>query len=133
MVARTRNVARAVNKQKEIAKKRQRRKFAVRKHVRGTVECPRMSVHRSCTHVSCQLIDDANGRTLVSASTHDESLRQQIKFGGNCDAAKTVGRAVAERALAAGIKSVRFDRGCYKYHGRVAALAQAAREVGLVF
>jgi large subunit ribosomal protein L18 len=92
-----------------------------------------MCVFRSSGHVACQLIDDASGQTLVSASTRDKTLRDQIKYGGNCDAAKIVGQAVAQKALEAGIKTVRFDRGCYKYHGRVAALADAAREAGLSF
>ena len=92
-----------------------------------------MCVFRSSTHVGCQLIDDITGVTLVSASTRDKELRDQVKYGGNCDAAKIVGQKVAEKALAAGIKAVRFDRGGYKYHGRVAALADAARAAGLSF
>ncbi len=92
-----------------------------------------MCVFRSCGHLACQLIDDTSGQTLVSASTRDQDLREQIKYGGNCDAAKIIGKVVAEKALGAGIKMVRFDRGCYKYHGRVAALADAAREAGLSF
>ena len=122
-----------MNKQKIIAKQKQRRKHSVRKRVTGDAESPRMSVFRSASHIGCQLIDDANGKTLVSASTLDRSVREQIKYGGNCEAAKTVGQIVGQRALEAGIKMVRFDRGCYKYHGRVAALADAAREAGLVF
>jgi large subunit ribosomal protein L18 len=92
-----------------------------------------MCVFRSHQHMACQLIDDTTGRTLVSASTYDKALLGQLKYGGNCEAAKVVGRTVAQRALEAGIKKVRFDRGCYKYHGRVAALADAAREAGLAF
>ncbi|NLX57323.1 MAG: 50S ribosomal protein L18 [Planctomycetaceae bacterium] len=122
-----------MNKQKQIGKQKQRRKFNVRNRVRGDGERPRMSVFRSCAHVACQVIDDATGKTLVSASTRDKELRTQIKYGGNCDAARFIGKVVAERALGAGIKAVRFDRGCHKYHGRVAALADAAREAGLSF
>jgi large subunit ribosomal protein L18 len=122
-----------VNKRQLIAKQKQRRKFSVRNRVRGDADRPRMCVFRSSGHVACQLIDDATGRTLVSASTRDKTLRDQIKYGGNCAAAKIVGQAVAQKALEAGIKTVRFDRGCYKYHGRVAALADAAREAGLSF
>jgi large subunit ribosomal protein L18 len=122
-----------VNKQKAIAKQKQRRKFSVRNRIRGDAQRPRMCVFRSCGHLACQLIDDTSGQTLVSASTRDQGLREQIKYGGNCDAAKIIGKAVAEKALGAGIKMVRFDRGCYKYHGRVAALADAAREAGLSF
>jgi large subunit ribosomal protein L18 len=91
-----------------------------------------MSVHRSLKHISCQLIDDLTGRTLASAGSNDKGLRGQISYGGNCEAAAAVGKAIAEKALEAGIKSVRLDRGHAKYHGRVAALADAAREAGLV-
>ncbi len=122
-----------MNKQKSIGKQRLRRGRHVRNKVRGDDKTPRMSVVRSHTNVSCQLIDDENGVTLVSASSRDKDLRDGIKYGGNVAAAQAVGKAVAERAIAAGIKSVRFDRGHLKYHGRVAALADAAREVGLSF
>jgi large subunit ribosomal protein L18 len=81
--------------------------------------------------MSCQVIDDATGRTLVSASTHDEQLREKIAKKGNKEAAAEVGKAIAQRALAAGVQQVRFDRGHYRYHGRVAALADAARAGGL--
>ena len=81
--------------------------------------------------MSCQVIDDASGRTLVAASTQDEQIRGQIAKKGNKDAAAAVGKAIAQRALAAGVQQVRFDRGHYRYHGRVAALADAAREGGL--
>ncbi len=122
-----------MNKQKTIAQQRQRRKYAVRKRVRGDAQRPRLCVFRSCGHVACQLIDDTTGRTLASASTRDKDLRGQVRYGGNCAAAQAVGKAVAERALGQGITRVRLDRGSYKYHGRVAALADAAREAGLVF
>ena len=90
-----------------------------------------MSVFRSLKHIYVQIIDDASGRTLVSASSNDQQLKGEIGYGGNCDAAKTVGKAIAERALAAGLKQVAFDRAEYKYHGRVAALADASRDAGL--
>jgi len=122
-----------VNKQKLIGKQKQRRKFRVRKRVRGTADSPRLSVFRSDSHIACQLIDDVGGRTIVSASTRDRGMRDQVHYGGNCDAAKVVGQAVARKALEAGIQQVCFDRGAYKYHGRVAALADAAREAGLKF
>jgi large subunit ribosomal protein L18 len=90
-----------------------------------------MCVFRSHQNIACQLIDDVDGKTLVSAGTRDKALRDEFAYGGNKDAAQAVGKAIAEKALAAGIKSVRFDRGSYQYHGRVAALADAAREAGL--
>lgn len=121
------------NKQKVVEKRRQRRKFHVRDRVRGDSQRPRLSVFRSHRHVACQLIDDAAGRTLVSVSSRDKEIRDSIRYGGNRDAAQAIGKVLAERALAAGIRQVRFDRGCYKYHGRVAALADGAREGGLEF
>jgi large subunit ribosomal protein L18 len=90
-------------------------------------------VFRSHKHIFAQLIDDHDGRTLAAASTVEEELRGQIKYGGNRTAAEAVGRAIAERALAAGLKQVAFDRGACQYHGRVAALADAARKAGLDF
>jgi large subunit ribosomal protein L18 len=90
-------------------------------------------VFRSSNHLYCQLIDDAEGRTIVSASTRDKELASQIKYGGNCEAAKKVGEAIAERAKAAGVTAVKFDRGRFKYHGRVAVFAEAARAGGLEF
>lgn len=92
-----------------------------------------MCVYRSHKHMGCQLIDDVTGRTLVSASTRDQQLRDSMSYGGNCDAAQKIGQEVARRASEAGIRAVRFDRGAYKYQGRVAALADAARAAGLVF
>ncbi|RMF45106.1 MAG: 50S ribosomal protein L18 [Planctomycetota bacterium] len=116
---------------KIINNQRRRRKFRVRNKVRGTADRPRLCVHRTLKHFSCQVIDDSQGRTLVAASTQDKSLG--IANGGNCQAAEVVGKAVAEKALQAGIKQVRLDRGACKYHGRVAAFANAAREAGLEF
>lgn len=94
---------------------------------------PRLSVFRSHKHVYAQIIDDEAGRTLAAASTLDKQLHHQVPYGGNKDAATAVGKAIAQRALEAGIKEVVLDRREYKYHGRVAALADAAREAGLEF
>jgi large subunit ribosomal protein L18 len=105
----------------------------VRKRVRGNTGRPRLTVFRSHKHVYAQVIDDSTGRTLAAASTVDKDLRGDVKYGGNVAAATTIGKAIAERALAAGIKQVAFDRGPSQYHGRVAALAAAAREAGLSF
>ena len=105
----------------------------VRTRVTGTTQRPRLCVFRSLNHIYAQVIDDRDGRTLASASSLDEQTRQQTKGGGNIAAAKVVGKAIAERAKAAGVETVVFDRGGYKYHGRVQALAQAAREAGLKF
>jgi large subunit ribosomal protein L18 len=105
----------------------------IRTRVQGTSERPRLFVHRTLGHIYASVIDDLGGRTLVSASSVDKKTRGRIKGGGNVAAAKVVGKEVAERALAAKITQVVFDRGGYKYHGRVEALANAAREAGLKF
>jgi large subunit ribosomal protein L18 len=105
----------------------------VRRAIRHTAARPRLSVFRSHKHIYCQVIDDSAGRTLAAASTQDKDLRPSLRRGGNKDAATVIGKAIAERSLAVGIKEVCFDRGRYKYHGRVAALAEAAREAGLAF
>lgn len=121
-----------MNKNKAIYRQRQRRRWRVRKVIRGTAERPRLSVFRSHRHICCQVIDDFSGKTLVSAGTVDKDVRGDVvKYGGNKQAAETLGRLIAEKALAAGITQVKFDRGNYKYHGRVAALADAARAAGL--
>lgn len=112
---------------------RQKRHLRLRKKVTGTAEKPRLNVFRSLSHIYAQIIDDKSGITLVSASTLDKEVRDAVTYGGNIPAAKAVGEAVAKRALAKGIKEVVFDRGGYIYHGRVAALAAAAREAGLEF
>ena len=112
-------------------KLRLRRHARVRKHISGTPARPRLAVFRSARHISAQVIDDASGRTLAAASTVEAALR--AAKGGNVAAATQVGRLVAERAGAAGVKAVVFDRGGYRYHGRVAALADAARQAGLEF
>lgn len=122
-----------MRRQKTVNKQRWRRTNRVRKKIRGTAEVPRLSVRRSNKHLYCQLIDDEAGRTIASASTRDNTLADSVGYGGNCDAAKIVGTAIAERAKEAGVTQVKFDRGPYKFHGRVAELANAAREAGLSF
>ena len=105
----------------------------VRTRVEGTTERPRLCVYRSLAHIYAQVVDDCSGRTLVAASSLDKETRKQLKGGCNVAAAKIIGKVIAERALAAKIQKVVFDRGGYKYHGRVKALADAAREAGLQF
>jgi large subunit ribosomal protein L18 len=112
---------------------RRRRHERVRRKVTGTAERPRLSVYRSLHHVYVQVIDDSSGRTLVSASTNDSKLRDDIAKLEVQEQAKAVGRAVAERAKAVGIEQVVFDRGGYPYHGRVKAVADGSREAGLAF
>ena len=114
-------------------KQRQRRKYRVRKRFGGTAERPRLSVFRSNKHIYVQLIDDQEGKTLVAASTREKSVQKSVKYGGNKDAATVIGKTIGKRAEKAGIKQICFDRGPFKYHGRVAALAEAAREAGLSF
>ena len=116
-----------------ILKQRLRRRRRVRKPLRGTSERPRLSVCRTSKHIYAQVIDDATGKTLASASSVDREIRGSVGFGGNKQAAEVIGKAVAERAKAAGVTQVCFDRGSFKYHGRVAALADAARAAGLEF
>jgi large subunit ribosomal protein L18 len=108
---------------------RQRIHARIREKLSGTAERPRLNVYRSLNHIYAQVVDDQKGETLVSAS----SLGMKLKTGGNVAAAKETGKAVAEKAVAKGIKRVVFDRGGYLYHGRVKALADAAREAGLEF
>jgi large subunit ribosomal protein L18 len=108
---------------------RQRVHDRIRTKVQGTAERPRLNVYRSLNHIYAQVIDDAQGVTLVSAST----VASKVKTGGNVAAAKEIGKLVAERAKEKGIKKVVFDRGGYLYHGRIKALADAAREAGLEF
>jgi len=121
------------DKQKKKAVRLQRRKWSVRNSVSGTPERPRLSVYRSEKHIYAQVIDDVAGRTLASAASTASNVRGELKTGSNVAAAKSVGRAIAERAKAAGVTKVAFDRGGRKYHGRVKALADAAREGGLQF
>ncbi|MFQ6861871.1 MULTISPECIES: 50S ribosomal protein L18 [Beduini] len=108
---------------------RLKRHARVRNKISGTPECPRLNVFRSNSHIHTQIIDDVNGVTLVSAS----SVEMKLENGGNIEAAKAVGAEIAKRALAKNIEKVVFDRGGYVYHGRVKAVAEAAREVGLKF
>ena len=107
--------------------------FRVRNRIKRDSTRPRLSVFRSHKHIYAQIIDDVAGRTLAAASTKDAQLREQLRYGGNKDAAAAVGKAIAERALEAGVQEVVFDRREYKYHGRIAALAEAARQAGLKF
>jgi len=115
------------------AEKRAWRQQRVRKIVRGTEARPRLSVYRSLHHIYVQVISDASGRTLAAASTQAEGVRDVLKSKRNLEAAKAVGKAIAEKCLATGIQSVVFDRNGFLYHGRVKALADAAREAGLKF
>ena len=105
----------------------------VRQRVEGTPARPRLCVYRSLGHIYAQVIDDLSGKTMVSASSVDGETKKSLKGGGNISAAKVIGKTIAERAKAAGVSKVVFDRGGYKYHGRVKALADAAREAGLQF
>jgi large subunit ribosomal protein L18 len=122
-----------MDKNKSVNRQRRRRSLRVRNQLRSNLERPRLSVHRSLKHFGCQVVDDESGRTLVSASTRDKSVRDSVAAGGNCDSAAVIGKLIAERAAAAGITTVRLDRGHAKYHGRVKAFADAAREGGLQF
>lgn len=121
------------NHQRLVQTRRLRRQRHVRNRLTGTQERPRLAVFRSSKHIYAQMINDESGTTLVSASTMEPEIKAQAKYGGNKAAAGLVGRIVAERAKQAGIDKICFDRRSYKYHGRVAALAQAARDAGLQF
>lgn len=114
-------------------KARMRRHRRVRRKVVGTSERPRLNVYRSLRHIYAQVIDDGQGHTLASASTIDPEVRAQIEGMSKVEQAGVVGKLLAERALDQGIEKVAFDRGGFKYHGRVKALAEAAREAGLEF
>jgi ribosomal protein L18, bacterial type len=114
-------------------KARLKRHLRVRKKINGTIARPRLSVFRSSKHMYAQLIDDVNGVTIAAASTMDKELVESIGNGGNVEAAKKVGELIAARAKAKGVSVVVFDRGGYLYHGRIQALAEAAREAGLEF
>ena len=122
-----------MNQRKLVQVRRLRRQRHVRKRLTGTPERPRLAIFRSSKHIYAQVINDATGTTLASASTLDPEVRAQQAYGGNKAAAAIVGRVVAERAKQAGIDKICFDRRSYKYHGRVEALAHAAREAGLQF
>lgn len=119
---------------KSLQRSRQRRTWRVRNQVRRSSSGRlRLSVFRSNKHIYAQVIDDANGETIVSASSSEKELRDQVKNGGNVLAATIVGRRVGARCVERGVQTVVFDRGKYRYHGRIAALADGAREAGLVF
>jgi large subunit ribosomal protein L18 len=120
-------------KQKNRKEETEKRHGRIRVKISGTSERPRLSVYRSNKHIYAQIIDDTKGVTLAFAGTDEPSLKEKVAHGGNIEAAKEVGRLVAERAKKAGIEQVVFDRGGFLYHGRIAALADAAREGGLVF
>lgn len=112
-------------------KRRARRKLGIRKRVSGTAEKPRLTVFRSNKHIYAQLIDDMRGVTLCEASTRTKGLREKVSYGGNASAAKLVGAALAEQAKAKNIAEACMDRNGYRFHGRIRALAEAARENGL--
>jgi len=112
---------------------RQRRHYRLRRRVNGTVERPRLHVFRSLKHIYAQIIDDSQGITLAAASTMDSDVKTGLKTGGDIEAAKAVGKLVAERGRSNVVSKVVFDRGGFAYHGRVASLADAAREAGLEF
>ncbi len=110
-----------------------KRHLRIRKKIKGTPERPRLAVFKSEKHIYAQIIDDTKGHTLVAASTLDKELRDKLVKTYNVEAAREVGKLIAQRALSLGIKKVVFDRGGFKYHGRIKALADAAREAGLEF
>lgn len=119
--------------EKRIGRQRERRAVRVRNRLKRDATRPRLCIFRSHKHTYAQIIDDLAGRTLAAASTRDKEVRAEVRYGGNKTAAAAIGKAIAARAIEAGIKEVVFDRRQYMYHGRVAALADAAREAGLVF
>jgi len=122
-----------MDKNKKTASRRLRRSQHVRNKLRGDAQRPRLCIDRSLKHFSCQLIDDLSGKTLASASTRDKAMRDSLSVGGNCDAAAEIGKLIAKHAAEVGVTMARLDRGYTKYHGRVKAFADAAREGGLQF
>lgn len=120
-----------MNKNAAKDSRRARRRIGIRKRISGTNERPRLAIYKSLNHIYAQIINDLDGKTLVAASTNDKGLK--LEKTGNSAAAAAVGSALAERAKGAGIKAVVFDRGGFKYHGRVKALGDAARKAGLSF
>jgi large subunit ribosomal protein L18 len=120
-----------VKHEKTVRQQRKRRGFRVRNRIKRDSTRPRLSIFRSHKNLYVQVIDDEAGKTLAQASTLDKDLKADISYGGNIAAAEKVGKAIADRALEAGVKQVAFDRREYKYHGRIAAMADAAREAGL--
>lgn len=122
-----------MSQEKIIRVRRERRQHRVRKNVRGTADRPRLCVFRSSKHIYAQLVDDLANKTLVAAGSNGKDAKSEIPYGGNIKAAKIIGKKIAELAKSKGITKVAFDRGYYRYHGRVKALADAAREAGLEF
>lgn len=118
-----------MNKANDKRRKRIRRHTRIRKKTHGAAERPRLAVFRSSKHIYCQVIDDDRGVTLASCSTLSPELGEKLSTGGNIAAAKEVGRAIAEKVIQLGIKQLVFDRGGFRYHGRIKALADAARDV----
>ncbi len=117
--------------EKEVLRKKRHRRLRFK--VIGTTERPRLNVSRSLQHIYAQLIDDTTGHTLAAASTVEKDMRDSLKTGGDVAAAKAIGKLIAERAQSKGVSAIVFDRGGYKYHGRIQALADSARENGLKF
>jgi large subunit ribosomal protein L18 len=122
-----------MNKQLDRRRTRIRRHVRLRTHLEGGPKRPRLAVYRSLHHVYAQIIDDASGRTIAAASTTDADLRKSLKSPSSSQGAAAVGKSIAERALKSGIENVVFDRGGFPYHGRIKALAEAARTAGLKF
>jgi large subunit ribosomal protein L18 len=122
-----------MNKQADRRSTRIRRHVRLRTHLEGGPQRPRLAIFRSIHHVYAQVIDDASGRTLAAASTTDADLRKRLKSPSSAEGATAVGKSIAERARQAGIETVVFDRGGFPYHGRIKALAEAARSAGLKF
>lgn len=122
-----------MNVAKERQEARKKRQVRVRRKIRGSAQRPRLCVFRSAKHIYAQIIEDATGATLVAVSTVSKDVGGDLNYGGNVEAAKLVGKKIAERALAKNITQVVFDRNGFLYHGRVKALADAAREAGLSF
>ncbi|MBI3408256.1 MAG: 50S ribosomal protein L18 [Planctomycetes bacterium] len=122
-----------MDRQKAKHRRQVRRRQHVRSSITGTAQRPRLTVFRSSKHIYAQLVDDLNGVTIASASSRAETLQKELPYGGNIKAAKVVGKKLAEVAKGKGISAAAFDRGHYRYHGRIKALADAAREGGLQF
>lgn len=122
-----------MREQKRKIVRRERRHKRVRRNIFGTTDRPRLSVARSHKNISAQIIDDIAGKTLCAASTLQKDVAEAVKYGGNCAAAARIGQILAERARMQGIRQVAFDRSGLKYHGRIKALADAARKAGLEF
>jgi large subunit ribosomal protein L18 len=122
-----------MDKQRKKAVRLERRQYSIRKHLSGTPERPRLTVFRSDKHIYAQVIEDIAGKTLAAAASTEKDVRGELANGGNIKAAVAVGKTIAERAKSAGVTKVAFDRGGRKYHGRIKALADAAREAGLQF